>query len=71
MQPSDERYAPASGLGGDLGRVQPVGCGPRRRMDCQTLRDWAHRFYAEGPDGLRDYPHAGPAFHWTGYGMPN
>lgn len=23
-------------------------------MDRQTLRDWAHRFNAEGPDGLRD-----------------
>ena len=23
-------------------------------MDCQTLRDWAHRFNAEGPDGLTD-----------------
>ena len=23
-------------------------------MDRQTLRDWVHRFNAEGPDGLRD-----------------
>ncbi|TCS24087.1 transposase [Acidomonas methanolica] len=30
-------------------------------MDRQTLRDWVHRFNAEGPDGLRDYQHAGPA----------
>lgn len=29
-------------------------------MDRQTLRDWVHRFNAEGPDGLRDYQHAGP-----------
>ena len=27
-------------------------------MDRQTLRDWAHRFNAEGPDGLKD--------HWNG-----
>lgn len=23
-------------------------------MDRQTLRDWVHRFNAEGPEGLRD-----------------
>jgi transposase len=28
-------------------------------MDRQTLRDWAHRFNAEGPQGLRDRPRAG------------
>ena len=28
-------------------------------MDRQTLRDWVHRFNAEGPDGLRDRPRAG------------
>ncbi len=28
-------------------------------MDRQTLRDWAHRFNAEGPDGLRDRRRAG------------
>ena len=28
-------------------------------MDRQTLRDWAHRFNAEGPEGLRDRPHTG------------
>ena len=28
-------------------------------MDRQTLRDWAHRFNAEGPAGLRDRPRAG------------
>lgn len=28
-------------------------------MDRQTLRDWAHRFNAEGPEGLRDRPRAG------------
>jgi transposase len=27
-------------------------------MDRQTLRDWVHRFNAEGPDGLKD--------HWNG-----
>jgi transposase len=28
-------------------------------MDRQTLRDWVHRFNAEGPDGLRDRPRPG------------
>jgi transposase len=28
-------------------------------MDRQTLRDWAHRFNAEGPDGLRNRTGAG------------
>jgi transposase len=28
-------------------------------MDRQTLRDWAHRFNAEGPEGLRDRPRSG------------
>lgn len=28
-------------------------------MDRQTLRDWAHRFNAEGPEGLKDRPHSG------------
>ena len=28
-------------------------------MDRQTLRDWAHRFNAEGPDGLTDRPRPG------------
>ena len=28
-------------------------------MDRQTLRDWAHRFNEEGPDGLRDRPRSG------------
>ena len=30
-------------------------------MDRQTLRDWAHRFNAQGPDGLKDDWYAGPA----------
>ena len=29
-------------------------------MDRQTLRDWVHRFNAEGPDGLRDHRAQGP-----------
>lgn len=29
-------------------------------MDRQTLRDWAHRFNAAGPDGLLDQWSAGP-----------
>ena len=28
-------------------------------MDRQTLRDWAHRFNAAGPEGLTDRPRAG------------
>jgi transposase len=28
-------------------------------MDRQTLRDWVHRFNAEGPDGLTDRPRSG------------
>ena len=28
-------------------------------MDRQTLRDWVHRFNAQGPDGLTDRPHTG------------
>lgn len=28
-------------------------------MDRQTLRDWVHRFNAEGLEGLRDRPHTG------------
>ena len=28
-------------------------------MDRQTLRDWVHRYNAEGVDGLRDRPRAG------------
>ena len=30
-------------------------------MDRQTLRDWVHRYNAEGLDGLRDRPHPGPS----------
>jgi transposase len=29
-------------------------------MDRQTLRDWVHRYNAEGLDGLHDRPHRGP-----------
>ena len=29
-------------------------------MDRQTLRDWVHRFNAEGPEGLRDHLSEGP-----------
>ena len=28
-------------------------------MDRQSLRDWVHRFNAEGPDGLLDKPRSG------------
>jgi transposase len=35
-------------------------------MDRQTLRDWVHRFNAEGPDGVRDHQHAGPACRLNG-----
>jgi transposase len=30
-------------------------------MDRQTLRDWVHRFNEQGPDGLIDRRHEGPA----------
>src|SRR4051794_35327315 len=30
-------------------------------MDRQTLRDWVHRYNAEGVEGLRDRPRPGPA----------
>jgi transposase len=30
-------------------------------MDRQTLRDWVHRYNAEGLAGLRDRPHPGPS----------
>ena len=30
-------------------------------MDRQTLRDWAHRFNAQGPGGLKDDWYGGPA----------
>jgi transposase len=29
-------------------------------MDRQTLRDWVHRFNAQGPDGLLDHHYEGP-----------
>ena len=29
-------------------------------MDCQTLRDWVHRFNAAGPEGLVDQWSSGP-----------
>jgi len=29
-------------------------------MDQQTLRDWVHRFDAEGPAGLVGHTHQGP-----------
>ena len=32
-------------------------------MDRQTLRDWVHRFNAEGPDGLIDRKPPGPKRH--------
>ena len=40
--------------GMDRGEAAKVG-----GMDRQTLRDWVHRFNAEGPDGLFD--------HWTAW----
>lgn len=30
-------------------------------MDRQTLRDWVHRFNEQGPEGLRNVRHDGPA----------
>ena len=34
-------------------------------MDRQTLRDWVHRFNAEGPDGLKDIRAKGPPSRLT------
>ena len=34
-------------------------------MDRQTLRDWVHRFNAQGPDGLKDIPPKGAAARLT------
>ncbi len=34
-------------------------------MERQTLRDWVHRFNAEGPEGLYDRPRTGPARRLT------
>jgi len=34
-------------------------------MDRQTLRDWVHRFNAQGPEGLRDQRHPGPTCRLT------
>ena len=34
-------------------------------MDRQTLRDWVHRYNAEGLAGLRDRPHPGPTQRLT------
>ena len=35
-------------------------------MDRQTLRDWAHRFNAEGPEGLKNRKGAGPKSRLSG-----
>jgi len=34
-------------------------------MDRQTLRDWVHRFNAQGPDGLKDIHGGGPRCRLT------
>jgi len=34
-------------------------------MDRQTLRDWVHRFNAQGPDGLLDHHYEGPKARLT------
>lgn len=34
-------------------------------MDRQTLRDWVHRFNAQGPDGLKDVHGGGPRSRLT------
>lgn len=39
-----------------MGRAEAAQVGG---MDRQTLRDWAHRFNAEGPEGLTDRPRPG------------
>src|SRR5438034_2958801 len=47
--------------GMDRGEAAKVG-----GMDRQTLRDWVHRFNAEGPDGLFDHRTGGPTSRLTG-----
>ena len=46
------------------GRVRYAGqsrrlLAPPAVMDRQTLRDWVHRYNAEGVEGLRDWPGSG------------
>lgn len=41
----------------------------RAGMDRQTLRDWVHRYNAEGIAGLADRPHPGPKPCLTGEQM--
>ena len=45
----------ASVMDGHSRTVAATGAG----MDRQSLRDWVHRFNAEGPDGLVDKPRSG------------
>ena len=47
-------------LGGGPGRDDRGEAAKIGGMDRQTLRDWVHRFNAEGPDGLKDNWTAGP-----------
>jgi len=46
--------------GGSRGEASAL-CG----MDRQTLRDWVHRYNAEGLEGLCDRPHPGPKTRLT------
>src|SRR3712207_8121827 len=46
----------SAGAGQRLGRHEPGGGGAAAGIDRQTLRDWVHRYNAEGVAGLRDRP---------------
>jgi transposase len=50
------RLLALAGVYDGMGRAEAARIGG---MDRQTLRDWAHRFNAEGPEGLRNRAGAG------------
>ncbi len=51
------RLMALAGILDGLSRAQAAEIG---LMDRQTLRDWVHRFNAEGPNGLKDRKSPGP-----------
>jgi transposase len=54
--PQARRLLALAGVYDGMGRAEAARIGG---MDRQTLRDWAHRFNAEGPEGLRNRAGAG------------
>ncbi len=51
------RFMALAGVADGLSRTDAADIG---LMDRQTLRDWVHRFNAQGPDGLIDRKSTGP-----------